>query len=333
MGATAKALSTVSAVVLLAACGTEDEPTEEPTPGHSVEPTQESTPTPSPEQPTWPAPEAEAPPLAEAIEQLWDAAAEQETVTVEGELHLPVDSDLADQLLEDEEDNDDDDVAAAEDVAEDEATEPDEEQDNDDAVADELAEELFEPVQLSLTGSVRGEGTAYHHQVLGDYLLFEEGQLRLQAVESFIEDYDRAADEQGVEAQISGEELQEAFAPEVEWIEVSTPTMVHAETVEEFLAEVREILQEELAEAEIDEEAVGQLQDVEGEEMWVYEEPGLKLMVNAQQDEPLLESLETERIELSFSKWNDTQRPERPDDEQIIYVEELNDVLAPLLEQ
>ncbi|GAB3192306.1 hypothetical protein [Nesterenkonia suensis] len=78
-------------------------------------------------------------------------------------------------------------------------------------------------------------------------------------------------------------------------------------------------------------ELEGQTETREGEEVWVYTDDLRELVIRAG-EEPVLLSVQAEsesgRIEMHLSDWNAAEEPERPAEEDILSMEDLEDILG-----
>lgn len=249
------------------------------------------------------------PALNEIIDQIWETSAEQDSVTI----NVAVTAEALEQAQENlggtQEEGDLPHVEDTEDEAED--------------------------VQLTIAGDLNGEGSTYTQEGGGEYLVFDEGEQYLQTVDTFVSDYQADAEAQGVTAEIAPEDLRDALSAEGDWIEV-TPT--HAERVEtpaQFLENFRNGYGFISGGSEIgDLSAEGEVETRDGENVWVYAEGGYELVVLADESEPLLMAIAVEDggVQVDFSDWNETDAPERPEDDTIIFADELEAIIQPLVQ-
>lgn len=290
---------------------------------------------------------AEAPDLADLEDEIWEAALDQESV------HLHVtQEEMPEELVEEFED--DDAAAPLRSGADADERDPDDhgldDGGPDDAGADEDGtdedgsdgDRNDEPsagdpeVELTYTGDLAGEGSSAEYSYgefggverQGTFLSF--GDAQYQSRDGFISDLLLSAPE---DAEIPEEEIAEAF--DRDWIDHSDFEIMMNYTAEQHIEEIRDNLSLVIQEDSLaDLDAEGSEGTHEGEDVWIYETDDIELIVLADEDEPLMLSLDIgiEGIESSvlFSEWNESESPEEPEEDEVYTAEEALDLVEQL---
>ncbi|WP_022871970.1 hypothetical protein [Nesterenkonia alba] len=188
-----------------------------------------------------------------------------------------------------------------------------------------------ETTEITIAGDVEGDGFLYGLPT-GDFLVFDDAIY--QSVEDFVETYESSAPE-GAELEIDPDQLRSALAAEGEWVEVTTDYADHVQSPAEFIEYLRQSFGDDLGE----DAPAGELDTRDGENVWVYgqedEDISAEIVVHADESEPLLHSLSgaqgDETVEVTFTDWDETDEPERPDDEEIIDEAEFEQIAESLL--
>ncbi|MDZ5076830.1 hypothetical protein [Nesterenkonia sp. HG001] len=190
------------------------------------------------------------------------------------------------------------------------------------------ADEVEGEVDIDDAGTITQH---YSGQVDGSALTMREESDAAQAEYITFEDatYLRGEDElRAVGEQFPGEidedELEDEFAGR--WVDYSE-IFPEGFTITEWLDEFRESLESGGGFDEL--EAAAETRD--GEEVWVYTGDGREVVVRAG-EEPVLLSVhaedETGHFDVRFSDWNEAEEPERPADEDILTVQDIEELLS-----
>lgn len=297
------------ALVALTACGSADEePSEENTQEETTqesaapeETTQEET---GEEEPTQEetAQEEAAPELAQIEDEIWDASAEQDSVSISGEMTAALmgwDSRSVDE---------------------------DSEQQSDGA----------ENVDVTITGDGEGQGSIYRVGDVLDFVIF--GDDVYQSVDSVVAEYELSQPPEGTEAPTS-EEVRQAFEAEGTWANVGPTGRSYVETPAEFVTNFHEGIlassgMDSMSEAGLD----GESETRDGQNVWVYRmeqgEEFIELVVNADESQPLLRNLSYDmsgnEFDVNFSDWNEAEAPQEPEAEEVIEPDEVQVILDSL---
>lgn len=275
---------------------------------------------------------AEAPDLADLEDEIWEAALDQESV------HLHVtQEEMPEELVEEYEEGDASTPLRSGAVADDGGSDEGgaDEDGSDDDRDDESAAGDPE-VELTYTGDLTGDGSSAEYsygefggvEMQGTFLSF--GDAQYQSRDGFISDLLLSAPE---DAELPEEEIAEAF--DRDWIDHSDFEIMMNYTAEQYIEEIRDNLPLVIQEDSLaDLDAEGTEGTHEGEDVWIYETDDIELIVLAEEDEPLMLSLDIgiEGIESSvlFSEWNESESPEEPEEDEVYTAEEALDLVEQL---
>lgn len=308
----------------LTACGNDEPGEPDETAGATEEPTEDAT---EPAQDETanaeadadePAAEADAPAFDDVRDAIWSASQAQESVRITGDMADP-NATLNEESAEiDDEDSDED---------SDESPEEDTDGESDEA----------ELLSLSVYGDLAGEASAFELGDVYEYRVF--GDEVLQSVDSLANEYE-AIQPEGTESP-DAEEIRSAFSAEGSWANLGPAAQGAVETPGIFLANLEQGFTQAQEQAEDESATEWEVEsDVhEGEDVWVYSRGesgnGSFITVLADEQEPLLVHLGYEfpgqpATSIEFLDWNETDGPERPEDDEVISPEEVQSILQEL---
>ncbi|WP_258933456.1 hypothetical protein [Nesterenkonia pannonica] len=175
--------------------------------------------------------------------------------------------------------------------------------------------------ELVIAGSMTGDGSL-HESPFGEQRLFDDGERVLQSNEFFVSTYEesRPEDAEGLQP----EELEDWLQERGEWVHVTEVVDLEMiETPEAFIMNLREGFESAVSE----EDAEGEVDTVNGENVWVYEIENATFMVAAEEDDPYLVGYEAAEVSVSFEDWDETDDAEEPDEDVIIEFSELEEAV------
>lgn len=258
----------------------------------------------------------EAPDLAEVEERIWESALEQDSVEIR------VTHEEAPEELEE---------AIGQQPPGDQDDQDQEDQDQETEDPDSGAEHAIE---LIYTGDLAGEGSSASYRLEplgleGTFLSF--GEELFQDREGFVGDYALERPEESDTPE--PEDLDQAM--ERGWIDHSEMEPMLNVTAGQYVEETRGDLDSVLGVEELSElGAEGEPGTHEGEDVWVYESEEVELIILADEEDPLPLlfdiRIEGAEFQVEFLDWNASEEPERPDEQDVYSLEEIQDLVTSL---
>lgn len=239
------------------------------------------------------------PSFSDIEEDVWESSLDHESVTITATFQEDVDP----------EDEDAPEVGAAGNAEE------------DDEDADEDPEEHEAGEQLVMAGDMEGDGSVREFDY-GQQLIFDDGERVLESNEFFVATYaqSRPDDAGGMQP----EELEEWLEDHGEWVHVTEVVDLEmVETPGEFITNLREGFESAVSSTDVE----GEVDTIDGENVWVYEIERATIVVAADEDEPYLVGYETPEVEVTFEDWDEAEEVEEPDEDTIIEFAELEEAV------